>query len=86
MKFVFLGEMKSQPDLLGAMDFIEELEKNPEGVSKLPNYKTVLWLTVYMESIDKRNCKVHCKNFEFIVLGVKNGMKITQFSVYLFHF
>nr|XP_022337041.1 sorting nexin-14-like isoform X1 [Crassostrea virginica] len=25
------GEMKSQPDLLGAMDFIEELEKNPEG-------------------------------------------------------
>ena len=42
--------MKSQPDLLGGRDFFEELEKNPEGVSKLPKDKTVLWLTVYMES------------------------------------
>ena len=42
--------MKSQPDLLGAMDFIEELEKYPEGVSKLPKDKTVLWLGVYMKS------------------------------------
>ena len=62
MKFVFfLGEMKSQPDLLGAMDFIEELEKNPEGVSKLPKDKTVFLAhcihgKFYPQLIHKRNC------------------------------
>ena len=70
--------MKSQPDLLGAMDFIEELEKNPEGVSKLPKDKTVLWLTIYMESfthnlLTKETVKYIVKNTNSLCLVRKMG-------------